>query len=107
MTKLYPVWLEQLQQLRSNCQIGVAVASSGTSQHPDIRHIPAVHHVAVPTLVANSDSSRVSSGSLAMPFNERGSLEHAVTFGQSDHQAPSVHTPQHSDISLVSSSSGE
>lgn len=107
MIKLYPIWLEQLQQLRSDHQIGAATASSSTSQHPDIKHTPAVHRVAMPTLVANSDSSHVSSDSLATPFNERGSLKHAITFSQSDHQTPSVHTPQDSDISLASSSSGE
>ncbi|XP_065919089.1 uncharacterized protein [Dysidea avara] len=105
--KLYPVWLEQLQQLRTSHQIGTTVTLSSTIQHPGLSHTHAVHHhIAMPTLVTNSDSSHVSSDSLATPSNERGSVEPAITFNQSDHFQPPVHTSQHGDISLLSSSSG-
>ena len=101
--QLYPLWLEQLQQSRSSHLIEAAVTLPNTGQHPGLSYTSAVHHVAMPTLAPNSDSSHVSSDSLAMPPDGRESVEPAITFSQSDHFQPPVHTP---DISLAGSSPG-
>lgn len=79
------------------------MSSSGTNQQPNSRHAPHVTQttntpVTITTVVTNNNSSHVSSDGSTSPPNE-----HSKALVEDVLQS---HTPQHSDISLTSLSSG-
>ena len=65
-------------------------------------------HVAITTTITSSTSSHVSSESLTTPSNGYSpSSKPLADFNQSNKIEKQGHTPQHSDISLASLSSGK
>ena len=115
MVKLYPAWLEQVRQFRK--QKEVASLSGASGQQRNSSHTPFVAlsaskttpHVAIKTIVTNSSSNHVSSESVTSSNGYTPSYRLSTGFNQSNQSQNVItkdHTPQHSDISLASLSSG-
>ena len=107
--------MEQVQEYKRQKE---NVPSTGASQQPGLSHAPFValttgspiSRVTITTATTNSTSSHVSSESLTTANGYSPSFKALVDFNQSNQTQENIasqgHTPQQSDISLASLSSG-